>query len=206
MVKNKWGLEVKPHTICAIDASTNSLAFSLFAGEVLGVVGKINFEGSNTYEKVMDAGKKVKAFFDYYGGFEAIIIEHTVFMNSPKTAADLALVQGAILGAAGQSGTKVIGTVSPITWQNYIGNKKISKDEQLFIRSQNPGKSVSWYKTYERNLRKERTIRFINTIYDRSITDNDVADACGIGHWAIKNWGKAIGVDKYYHGCKTKYK
>ena len=196
MVKNKWGLEVKPHTICAIDASTNSLAFSLFAGEDLGSVGKINFEGNNTYEKVMDAGKKVKGFFDIYGGFEAIIIEHTVFMNSPKTAADLALVQGAILGAAGQSGTNVIGTVSPITWQNYIGNKKISKDEQLLIRSQYPGKSVSWYKSYERNLRKERTIKFINTIYDRTITDNDVADACGIGHWSIKNWGKAIGVDK----------
>jgi hypothetical protein len=196
MSKNKWGLQIKPDTICAIDASTNSLAFSLFAGENLGVVGKINFEGNNTYEKVMDAGKKVKAFFDYYGGFEAIIIEHTVFMNSPKTAADLALVQGAILGAAGQSGTKVIGTVSPITWQNYIGNKKISKDEQLFIRAQNPGKSISWYKSYERNLRKERTIKFINTVYDRTITDNDVADACGIGHWALKNWGKAIGVDK----------
>jgi len=196
MVKNKWGLEVKPHRICAIDASTNSLAFSLFTGENLESVGKISFEGNNTYEKVMDAGKKVKGFFDIYGGFEAIIIEHTVFMNSPKTAADLALVQGAILGSAGQTGTKVIGTVSPITWQNYIGNKKISKDEQLFIRSQHPGKSVSWYKTYERNLRKERTIKFINTIYDRTITDNDVADACGIGHWAIKNWGKAIGLDK----------
>ena len=195
MVKNKWGLELKPQNVCAIDASTNSLAFALFNGDELATVGKITFEGKDVYEKVMDAGQKVKAFFDYYGGFEAIVIEHTVFMNSPKTAADLALVQGAILGAAGQSGTKVIGKVSPITWQNYIGNKKISKDEQVYIRSQNPGKSVSWYKTYERNLRKERTIKFINTIYDRSITDNDVADACGIGHWALKNWGKAIGVD-----------
>ena len=198
MVKNKWGYEVQPKTICSIDASTNSLAFALFDTQqkTLGVVGKILFEGNTTYEKVMDAGQKVKSFFDYYGGFEAIVIEHTVFMNSHKTAADLALVQGAILGAAGQSGTKVIGRVSPITWQNYIGNKKISKDEQLFIRSQNPGKSVSWYKSYERNLRKERTIKFINIIYDRSINDNDVADACGIGHWALKNWDKAIGVDK----------
>jgi len=201
-MKNKWGMEIMPKTICAIDASTNSLAFALFSTEsntkfpmTLGSIGKINFEGNNTYEKVMDAGQKAKAFFDYYGGFEAIIIEHTVFMNSPKTAADLALVQGAILGAAGQSGTKVIGKVSPITWQNYIGNKKISKDEQLFIRSQHPGKSVSWYKTYERNLRKERTINFININYDRTITDNDVADACGIGHWALKNWGKAIGTE-----------
>ncbi len=187
-----------PTTICAIDASTNSLAFALFntEDENLGFIGKISFEGNNVYEKIMDAGKKVKAVFDYYGGFEAIVIEHTVFMNSPKTAADLALVQGAILGAAGQAGTKVIGKVSPITWQNYIGNKKLSKEEQFYIRTQNPGKSVSWYKNFERNLRKERTIKFINTVYDRHIEDNDVADACGIGHWAMNNWNKAIGVDK----------
>ena len=194
MVKNKWGYRTNPTTICTIDASTNSLAFALFdtKEKTLESVGKINFEGNNTYEKVMDAGKKVKSFFDIYNGFEAIVIEHTVFMNSPKTAADLALVQGAILGSAGQSGTTMIGRVSPITWQNYMGNKKISKDEQLFIRSQNPGKSVSWYKSYERNLRKERTIKFINTVYDRTITDNDVADACGIGHWAIGNLDKAF--------------
>ena len=198
MVKNKWGLELPPKTICSIDASTNSLAFALFDTQqkTLGVVGKIMFEGNNTYEKVMDAGQKVKSFFDHYGGFEAIVIEHTVFMNSPKTAADLALVQGAILGAAGQSGTKIIGRVSPITWQNYIGNKKISKDEKLYIRSQNPGKSESWFKSFERELRKQRTIKFINLQYDRNILDNDVADACGIGHWALKNWDKAIGVDK----------
>lgn len=198
MNKSKWGVPIMPDTICAIDASTNSLAFAVFDTKKKDIskVGKINFEGKDTYEKVMDAGKKVKAFFDIYGGFEAIIIEHTVFMNSPKTQADLALVQGAILGSAGQSGTQIIGKVSPITWQNFAGNKKISKEEQLVIRAQNPGKSVSWYKSYERNLRKERTIRFINTIYDRSITDNDVADACGIGHWALSNWTKAIGVDK----------
>ena len=187
-----------PPTLCAIDASTNNFGFAIFDTQqkTLGAVGKIKFEGNNTYEKVMDAGKKVKAFFDYYGGFDAIVIEHTVFMNSPKTAADLALVQGAILGAAGLTGTKVIGKVAPITWQNYIGNKKISKDEKLFIKSENPGKSESWLKSYERELRKQRTIRYINTIYDRTITDNDVADACGIGHWALKNWDKAIGVDK----------
>ena len=127
MSKNKWGLEMIPKTICAIDASTNSLAFALFDTQqkTLGNIGKIYFEGSNIYEKVMDAGKKAKAFIDYYGGFDAIVIEHTVFMNSPKTAADLALVQGAILGAAGQSGTKQIGRVSPITWQIFMGNGKI---------------------------------------------------------------------------------
>jgi Holliday junction resolvasome RuvABC endonuclease subunit len=191
-------MTMMPSVICAIDASTNNLAFALFDTKTkeLGSTGKIDFEGRDIYQKVLNAGERVKAVFDHYGGFEAIIIEHTVFMNSPKTAADLALVQGAILGAAGQTGTKVVGKVSPITWQNFIGNKKISKEEQLFIRSQIPGKSESYYKAHERMLRKERTIKFINTIYDRTVTDNDVADACGIGHWALSNWTKAIGVDK----------
>lgn len=187
-----------PNVICAIDASTNNFAFALFNTQqkTLTAVGKINFEGKDIYEKIMDAGKKVKSFLDYYGGFEAIIIEHTVFMNSPKTAADLALVQGAILGAAGQSGTNIIGKVSPITWQNYLGNKRLTKEEQIQIRSANPGKSDSWYKSYERDFRKQRTIKLIDIIYDKKVSDNDIADACGIGHWSINNWQKAIGLDK----------
>ena len=183
----------QPNSICAIDASSNSLAFALFNNKKLNTFGKIKFEGNTNYEKVMDACAKTKAFFEYSGGFEAIVIEHTVFMNSPKTAADLALVQGALLGAAGLSGTKQIGTVAPITWQNYLGNKKLTKEEQLGIRLKNPGKSDSWYKTYERQVRKERTIKLIEINYDKIINDNDVADACGIGHWAINNWNKAIG-------------
>jgi hypothetical protein len=193
MVQNKWGVEIKPERICAIDASTNSFAYATFHGEYLKEVGKINFEGKDIYEKVIDAGRKSKGLFEHIINVDAIVIEHTVFMNSPKTAADLALAQGALLGAAGQSGIRTIGKVSPITWQNFIGNKKISKDEKLYIRSQSPGKSESWYKSFERDLRKQRTINFINVQYDKTITDNDVADACGIGHWAINNWNKAIG-------------
>jgi hypothetical protein len=196
MSKNKWGIELKPERICAIDASTNSLAYATFHGGDLKEYGKISFEGKDIYEKVIDAGRKSKALFEYIVNVDAIVIEHTVFMNSPKTAADLALVQGALLGAAGQSGIRTIGKVSPITWQNFIGNKKISKEEKTIIVARNPGKSESWYKTYERNLRKQRTIDFIEFQYHKKIEDNDVADACGIGHWAIKNWDKAIGVDK----------
>jgi len=158
--------------------------------------GKITFNGRDIYEKITDACKKSKALFDHYNLVEAIVIEHTVFMNSPKTAADLALIQGGILGGAGLSGIQVIGKVSPITWQNYLGNKRLTKEEQIRIRSLNPGKSDSWYKSYEREFRKQRTIKLLDVIYDKKITDNDVADACGIGHWSINNWNKAIGFDK----------
>lgn len=186
----------QPANICAIDASTNSLAFCMYSYKSMQEHGKILFEGNNIYEKIQDAAKKTKALFEYFNLVDSIVIEHTVFMNSPKTAADLALVQGGILGGAGLAGIKTIGRVSPITWQNYLGNKKLSKEEQLQIRSANPGKSLSWYKSYERDLRKKRTVKLLEIIYDKEIKDYDVADAAGIGHWAINNWEKAVKFDK----------
>jgi hypothetical protein len=178
-------LNSKAKSVCAIDASTNSLAFAVFENEDLKYCGKINFEGKDTYEKVIDAGRKCKAFFNHFDDFDYIVIEHTVFINSPKTASDLALVQGAILGAAGASTVRRIASVSPMTWQNFIGNKRLTTVEKLEIHANNPGKSASWLKTHEREIRKQRTIRFVNTIYDKKISDNDVADAIGIGHWAV---------------------
>jgi hypothetical protein len=179
-----------PDTIFAIDASTNSLAFAVFNKKELISTGKIDFEGKNNYEKVVDACKKLNSFFAVYDIVDAIVIEHTVFINSPKVAADLALVQGAILGAAGINKIKIAGSVSPITWQNYIGNKRLTAKEKQDIMTEFPGKSKAWYKNYDRELRKQKTIKFINTYYDKNINDNDIADACGVGHYAINNWEK----------------
>lgn len=174
----------QPNTIMAIDASTNSLAFSIYKNKDLYQFGKINFVGTTTYEKVVDAARKTSAFLTMYD-VDAIVIEHTVFMNSPKTAADLALVQGALLGAAQ---VKLVRSVAPITWQNFIGNKKFTTEEKLAVRKNNPDKSDSWYKNYERQARKQKTIHYIEVQYDKTITDNDVADAIAIGHYAINNW------------------
>ena len=187
-------INARPSKICSIDASTNSMAFAIFEEERLKLFGKINFYGLNTYSKVADAAKKTVSFFERFGEhIDAIVIEHTVYMNSPKTAADLALVQGAMLGAAAQNKIRLAGSINPIAWQTFIGNGKLTKEEKLKIRKEIPGKSESWYKNYEREFRKQRTINVINIEYSINNSDNDVADAIGVGHYAINNWGK---VDK----------
>jgi Holliday junction resolvasome RuvABC endonuclease subunit len=184
----------KPSKICSIDASTNSLAFAIFHDGKLVKFGKIKFSGINTYSKLSDAAKKCASFFEKFSDdIESIIIEHTVYLNSPKTAADLALVQGSLLGAAAQNGIRISGAINPIAWQTFIGNGKLTKEEKIQIRKDNPGKSESWYKNFEREFRKLRTIRVTNIAYDINNDDNDVADAIGVGHYAIHNWGK---VDK----------
>jgi Holliday junction resolvasome RuvABC endonuclease subunit len=175
--------------LCAIDASTNSLAFAIFTGKDLVASGKIKFSGADTYVKVGDAARKSFAFLKNFE-IDAIVIEHTVFMNSPKTAADLALVQGGLLGAARMAGIKRFGSVSPITWQNYIGNKKLTTPEKLEVANANPGKAASTLKSIERELRKQKTIKFVNSYYDKNISDNDVADAVAIGHYSINNLQK----------------
>lgn len=179
----------KPKNICAIDASTNSLAFAIFSGNELVKYGKIKFEGNNAYQKLGDAAQKSMPFFKHFD-VDAIVIEHTVFINSPKTASDLALIQGALLGAAKISGIRVAGSINPITWQGFIGNNKLTVKEKQDLAAEFPGKSKNWYQNKSREIRKQRTIKFINTYYDKDVSDDDVADAIGIGHYAINNWGK----------------
>lgn len=173
----------------AIDASTTSLAFSIFNGKTLVRYGKIRFDGLNAYQKLGDAATKTLPFLKQFD-IDAIVIEHTVFINSPKTASDLALIQGALLGAAKLAGIRTAGSINPITWQSFIGNNKLTNKEKQDMMNEFPGKSKTWYQNKSREIRKQRTIQFVNGFYDKSIQDDDVADAVGIGHYAINNWGK----------------
>jgi Holliday junction resolvasome RuvABC endonuclease subunit len=186
---NLGQINKKPKNILAIDASTNSLAFAIFSDKELVRYGKIRFDGINAYQKLGDAARKTLPFLKHFD-VDAIVIEHTVFINSPKTASDLALIQGALLGAAKLAGIKTAGSINPITWQGFIGNNKLSAKEKQDLMNEFPGKSKNWYQNKSREIRKQRTIKFINSFYDKNIQDDDVADAVGIGHYAINNWGK----------------
>lgn len=178
----------KTNRFVSIDANSTSIAFAVWMNDDLASFGKISWAGKTNYEKVQQAAQVVRDFFNYYGDMDTVVIEHTVFMNSPKTAADLALVQGAILGAMSISGVREIKSTNPIAWQSFIKNGRLTTPEKQVIRNENPGKSDAWYKNKEREFRKLRTIKFVNDRYKKNVTDNDVADAIGIGHYAIFNW------------------
>ena len=184
-----------PDNFCCIDASTNSMAFALFVDRELCSYGKIVFSGETIYEKLGDTAQKVKAFFSTYSA-ETILIEKTIFANSPLVAANLALSQGSLIGAARLGGVQKIYGVTPIAWQSFIGTRLLTQDEKSAIKKKNPGKSNSWYKNQEREKRKNKTIFTVNNEFNIDISDNDIADACGIGMYALKNWIKVIKDEK----------
>ena len=177
----------KPQKILAIDASTNSLAFSYFESGVLIKYGKIRFIGADAFYKSGDACKKCIPFFKQFK-VDAMVIESAIYSNSPKTAMQLSLVQGAIVSAAYISGIKIIKSITPMQWQNHIGNKLLSKQEKAEIEKKFPGKSNSWYKGKQREARKNKTIDAIQNKFKVVVDDDDVADAIAIGWYVSDRW------------------
>ena len=184
-----------PNNFCCIDASTNSMAFAYFMNKELKSYGKIIFSGNTIYDKLGDTAQKTRSFFQAYPT-DTIVIEKTIFANSPLVAANLALSQGALIGAAKSGGVQNVYGVTPIAWQSFIGTRLLTSDEKSAIKKKNPGKSNSWYKNQEREKRKNKTIFTVNTEFDIDISDNDIADACGIGMYALKNWIKVVKDEK----------
>jgi len=180
-----------PRSFCAIDASTLSLAFAFFVDGELGRYGKITFSGNTIYEKLSDTAHKTTSLFKAVP-IDCIVIEKTIFANSPQVAANLSLSQGALIGGAAIGGVTKIYGVAPMSWQSYVGTRLLTIDEKQKIRNANPNKSTSWYKAQEREQRKQKTISTVNKRFSIDISDNDIADACGIGMFAVDNWKKVV--------------
>ena len=114
-----------------------------------------------------------------------MVIEKPIFANSPMTASNLALGQGALVGAAIFGGIERVIGVEPITWAAHIGNPNLTKKEKEQIKLDNPDASANRLKVMQRDFRKQRTIDYVNKKFYLSLTDDDVADAVAIGSYAI---------------------
>lgn len=173
----------------AIDASTNSMAFSVFVEGELRKFGKVNFYGRHVYEKAGDAIKKLIPFLKDFN-MDAVVIESAIYTNSQKTAINLAIVQGVIIGSSQMHGSRAVVSCSPVAWQNWIGNKRLTKNEKEEIKELYPDRSFSFYKSKEREYRKNRTILMVNEKFGTSVDDDDVADAIAIGWYSSQNWNR----------------
>jgi Holliday junction resolvasome RuvABC endonuclease subunit len=177
-------VKTKANRVLGIDASTNSVAFCLMENDKPLKWGKINLVGSDIYEKIYNAKVNTHAMIDELKS-DYIAVEGAILVRSPDAVIKLSYVYGVVIAELMASGSSVI-TISPSSWQAYIGNKNPTKDEKQAIRVKNPGYADSWYKNQLRNMRKQRTVDYFNKKYGINLTDFDVADAFGIAHYANK--------------------
>jgi Holliday junction resolvasome RuvABC endonuclease subunit len=176
--------KTQANRVLGIDASTNSIAFCLMENDVPLKWGKINIIGNDIYEKIYDAKVKMSVMLDELKS-DYIVVEGAILVRSPDAVIKLSYVYGVVIAELMSTGASVI-TISPTSWQAYIGNKNPTKEEKAAIRLKSPGYADSWYKTQIRNMRKQRTVDYFNKKYNLSLDDFDVADSFGIAHYANK--------------------
>jgi len=172
----------KAHKVLGIDASTNSIAFCLMNEKVPVKWGEITFDGSDVYERILDAKRKIRSFKRELDT-DFVVIEAAISVKSVATGMKMAYVFGAIMGELLSDNVEVV-EVHPITWQSYLGNKNFTKAEKEAIRLEFPGKSDNWIKGKIRERRKQRTIDFVGNLGIKTESDN-VADAAGIAWYAV---------------------
>ena len=177
-------VKTKANRVLGIDASTNSVAFCLMENDKPLKWGKINLVGSDIYEKIYDAKKKMSSMLDELTS-DYIVVEGAILVRSPDAVIKLSYVYGVVIAELMSTGASVI-TISPTSWQAYIGNKNPTKEEKEAIRLKSPGYADSWYKNQIRNMRKQRTVDYFNSKYGLNLDDFDVADSFGIAHYANK--------------------
>jgi Holliday junction resolvasome RuvABC endonuclease subunit len=177
-------VKTKASKVLGIDASTTSIAFCLMENDVPLKWGKINLVGNDIYEKIYNAKVNMNAMLGELSA-DYIAVEGAVLVRSADAVIKLSYVYGVVIAELMSTGAKVI-TISPSSWQAYIGNKNPTKDEKSGIRLANPGYADSWYKNQLRNMRKQRTADYFNRKYNLNVVDFDVADSFGIAHYANK--------------------
>jgi len=175
-------IKTKAYRVLGIDASTNSVAFCLMENDKPIKWGKIEFSGADIYEKIYDAKVKMNAMLKELKS-DYIAVEGAILVRSPDAVIKLSYVYGVVIAELMSTGATVI-TISPTSWQAYIGNKNPTKAEKEILRNQNPGYADSWYKNKMRNIRKQRTVDYFNKMYGLSLSDFDVADSFGIAHYS----------------------
>jgi Holliday junction resolvasome RuvABC endonuclease subunit len=177
--------KIKAHRVLGVDASTNSLAFCIMEDGVVISHGEIFFDGSDIYERVLDAKNKTKAL-SALGVFAAdfMALEAGIVVKSTHVGIKMAYVFGVIMGEILDDSMKVI-EVHPISWQSYIGNKNFTKAEKQAVKDEFPNKSENWYKAQIRKMRKQKTMDFAKSLGVDTDSDN-VSDAVGIAWFAHK--------------------
>jgi Holliday junction resolvasome RuvABC endonuclease subunit len=173
-------IKTKANRVLGIDASTSSIAFCLMEDDVPLKWGKINLVGEDIYEKIYDAKNKMSVMLEELKS-DYIVVEGAILVRSADAVIKLSYVYGVVIAELMSTGASVI-TISPSSWQAYIGNKNPTKEEKAAIKIKNPGYAESWYKNQLRNMRKQRTVDYFNKKYNLNVTDFDVADSFGIAH------------------------
>lgn len=180
----------KDVAVLGIDASTRTVAFCAMTATGEPVAwGELSLGQGDMHHRLGDAFNGISSLLDSMSTDEErfeCYIESAVKINNIKTTINLSYMYGIIIGALSARSVRVH-EVSPITWQNFIGNKSLSKTEKQAFADQYRGLTTATIKNKIREFRKQRTIDWVQQEFGKTITSDNVADAFGVAWYGVKH-------------------
>lgn len=175
------------NTVLGVDASTQSFAFCLYGKDGPIRWGEVKFKGDTVFERLAYGQRYISAMKEHLEA-DLVVFESAIYVQNKKTVILLAYAFGAVISALINNGSK-IEEVSPMQWQNFIGNKALTKAEKQRIVDEFPGKSKSWYSNKNREFRKSRTTDWVEQEFGIALKSDNVSDAVGVAHYGYKTFG-----------------
>ena len=183
-------LNIKNARYVSIDSSSKSVAFAILNKSGVDVelvhVAKLIFPtGSSMRDKLELINSYIPALFQTYGPIDHVVIEQTIYIQSPQTSRILSYIVGHVWGKCLEYCDDVI-DVPIMTWKSHIGYKNVSKQEKAqWDKEFGPAES----KKIAARERKDRTGNIVRQKISNidHLNDNDIMDAIAIGLWAVDN-------------------
>lgn len=175
-------------TVMGIDSSSKSVAYCVMEvdGEDWTVVdyGKIVLPPQSMSHKLKKINESLPAVFEA-NDIDAVVIEQTIYIQSPQTSRILSYIVGALFISCLQH-CKTVTDVQIMKWKNFIGYKNVTKTE-IADWTRDIGKKEAKKKAaVERKARTERIVK--DTFPGLSdVDDNDIMDSVGVAMWAAGN-------------------
>lgn len=177
---------INRNSVLGIDASTNSLAFCKMENKSPVEWGEMKYQkDSNLFRRLASIEQRAGIIVDKYSDVEYVLIEAPVKVQNTRIAISLAYSYGIVAAKFAARGIEV-NDVPPVTWQKYIGNKGFSKADRDLLKNEFPGKTPSWYTNKAREIRKERTMKWVEENFGIVTTNDNVSDAISIAAYAVR--------------------
>lgn len=169
--------------VIGLDASTKTLAFCEYVDGKVQEFGEVTYSDSkNLFERLGSIEQRAGFLSSRYDDVDLVLIEAPVRVNNVRVVVGLAYSYGIVAAKFAARGMRVE-DVPPITWQRYIGNTPLTKQQKDKLKLDNPNHTPAWYNNQGRKNRKQFTMDWVYKTYGVTVQNDNVADAIGIAHY-----------------------
>lgn len=166
--------------VLGIDCSTQKLSWVIVEGDSIIDYGELYFEGTNFIKRYQNVRETVMDNLHLFKDADYLCFEKAVMVRNADVALKLAGVFAVALSCLSTLDIQAV-EVQPLVWQNAIGNPIIrGEDRNKLLKSHPEIKTKSGQQKFIREVRKQKTLKYVEKRSGKLFDNDDLGDAAGL--------------------------